>query len=148
MLSLTGVSRQILGWGTNVNRDILDEQISQLYEVQAQFCQDVANQILWPLCARQLALAEIPPMDIQVSFQWNQPRPMSITAKMVENARQDAMANLITRDEFRRLATSYYGTVLTEESISELLTPEAEADPIAENPVVSKGVFKFKGRRG
>jgi hypothetical protein len=125
-LSATGVSRQILGWGTNVNRDILDEQIGELYNRQAQFAQDVATQILWPLFSRQLALSSIAPMDIKVEFRWNQAKPQAMVEKLLTNARLDVQANVLTRDEYRRLASNYYGLTLETE------TPVAPSTTAAE----------------
>lgn len=109
-LSPMGVSRQLLGWGTTVNRDVLDEQREELYESESQFAnQVILNQFLLPLYDIALTLAGIDPDKIEVSVEFAQSLTESQRQKKLENARADYAAGGISQKTYVRIVGPYYG---------------------------------------
>lgn len=107
-LSSIGVSRQIIGWGTNVNRDVLDEQRDQLYAAQQQFAKEITEQILIPLFETGLLLAKIDPDSIKIQIEYNQQFTDRQMEARMENARKDFVAGGISRKTYVKTVSNYY----------------------------------------
>jgi hypothetical protein len=109
-LSPMGVSRQLLGWGTTVNRDVLDEQREELYESESQFAvQVILNQFLMPLYDMALILAGIDPDKIEISVEFAQSLTETQRQKKLENARLDYTTGGISQETYVRIVGPYYG---------------------------------------
>lgn len=70
ILMLIGVSRQILGAGTNVNRDVLDEQREELYKKQRRLVRLLIEQFLRPLFDMALAMEGIDPSCVEYEIEF------------------------------------------------------------------------------
>lgn len=68
LLMLLGVSRQVLGAGTNVNRDVMDEQREELYKHRRKIIKFIVSQFLKPLFDLSLALEGMNPETVEYSI--------------------------------------------------------------------------------
>lgn len=104
-----GIPRQLLGFGTNINRDVLDEQRAELYANQRQFQQELERQIVRPLLDTALALAGISPDAVRYSCHWADSYTESHTERRLDRALRAAEQGLISPEEFRAIASDYFG---------------------------------------
>lgn len=107
-MSTIGVSRQIIGWGTTVNRDVLDEQRAELYAAQAQFAKTITQQILIPVFEIALKLQDINPDEIQISVEYAQHLTDTQLEKRIENARKDYLSGGLSQRSYVKVLSSYY----------------------------------------
>lgn len=106
-LAPLGVSRQLLGFGVTVNRDILDEQRAEFYALQRQFQQELELQIVRPLLDTALALAGIAPASVQYTCRWRDRYTELHMEHRLTIALEAARAGLIDPAEFRAIAAEF-----------------------------------------
>lgn len=135
-LSVLGVSRQLLGSGVNVNRDILDEQREEMYLAQSQLATTtICDQVLMPLFELQLALdgmSEADLADLVIEIEFGQSLPYTVLQKRIENARKDYILGGISSDTYVRLCSTYYGfdnVEIEKEKIQQDLINKARLNP-------------------
>ena len=126
-LSSIGVSRQILGWGTNVNRDVLDEQRDQLYAQQQQFAKEITEQILIPLFETGLLLADIDPDSVKIQTEYHQQFTDRQMETRMNNARKDFIAGGISRRTYVKTISAYYLINDVDDEIKEIKKDREEA---------------------
>jgi hypothetical protein len=126
-LSSTGVSRQILGFGTNVNRDVLDEQRDQLYAQQQQFAKEITEQILHPLYEIAFLLADMDPDIIKVQTEYYQQFTDRQMEARMSNARKDFIAGGISRKTYVKTISAYYLINDPDQEIKEIKKDRDEA---------------------
>lgn len=109
VLALLGVSRQLLGWGVTINRDVLDEQRSELYAAQAQFVKSVTHQILMPLFKTALVLSGIDPREIKISVEFAQSLTSLEMQRRLQEARKDYVTGGMAHKSYVKVCGAYYG---------------------------------------
>lgn len=108
-MSVIGISRQLLGWGTTINRDIIDELRNELYAAQAQFAKSITEQILIPIFETGLKLKDINPDEIEISVEYAQALTESQMIAKIDNARKDFLAGGIDALTYALILQPYYG---------------------------------------
>ncbi len=107
-MAVIGVSRQLLGWGTNINRDILDEQRAELYASQVQFCKEVTEQILMPIFEMALKLQRVNPDELEIEIEYPQELTETQKQRLIDNARKDFLAGGLDRRSYVSILKPYY----------------------------------------
>lgn len=74
------VPMSLLGYGHDLNRDVLDEQVKQYDAVKEQMSNWVFGQLVKPLVERQWLLKGIYPPGLSWSVQWSAKKAMTATA--------------------------------------------------------------------
>lgn len=115
ILSLLFMSRQLLGFGTNINRDVLDEQRAELYVAQAQFANEFTEEVLTPiyelaiiLNSLQFSELEIFPEEVKIKIEWGQQYTETQMVKRVREARADFQIGGLTLEEYRTTIAPFY----------------------------------------
>ena len=75
---------ELLGYGRNLNRDILEEKREQYYEALPAICEWVTDQLLAPIIERQWLLKGIWPGGLDYQIAWSARR--SLTARILQQA--------------------------------------------------------------
>lgn len=126
-LSSVGVSRQLLGWGSSINRDILDEQRDQLYAQQQQFAKEITEQILKPLFEIGLLLGGLDPNTIKIQFEYHQQFTDRQMEARMTNARKDYIAGGISQETYVKTISTYYLINDVEEEIRKIKKDRQDA---------------------
>lgn len=137
-LCTIGVSRQLIGWGTNINRDVLDEQRDQLYAAQMQFAKSLTEQILMPIFEIGLILQDINPDEIRIQIDYEQQFTDRQMEAKIDNARKDYVAGGISRRTYVKTVSSYYKIEDVEKEVAEIQMERGLAPPSANNMMQAK----------
>lgn len=95
LLCLIGISRQILGAGTNVNRDVMDEQREEAYKNINKIIKCLKHQFLKPLFDLALALEDITPSNIEYTIDFPNLVTDSRAERRCKETREWAAAGLV-----------------------------------------------------
>jgi hypothetical protein len=95
LLCLIGISRQILGAGTNVNRDVMDEQREEAFKNRKKIINCLKQQFLKPLFDLALALEDITPTNIEYTIDFPDLVTDSRAERRCKEARELAKVGLL-----------------------------------------------------
>lgn len=145
VLALLGVSRQLLGWGTTINRDVLDEQRSELYAAQAQFVKSVTHQILMPLFKTALVLSGIDPREIKISVEFAQSLTNLELQRRLQEARKDYVTGGMTHKSYVKVCGAYYGFDDIDRELEDIESERGTTLPPSLNALSIPGLGASKG---
>jgi hypothetical protein len=106
-LAPTGVSRQLLGSGMTVNRDILDEQRGELYAAQRQLADLFAEEVFKPIFDFGLLLAGIDPETVTYHILFKQRFTESQYERRIDRAIALHAEGCMSTEDVCRVANDY-----------------------------------------
>lgn len=125
VLMLLGVSRQILGAGTNVNRDVMDEQRDEMHATRRRIVKVLKVEFLKPLFDLALSLQGIPPANIDYTIDFADQFSDSRIERRIENSRDDYQAGVLSLKSVLSLRQTYYQIEDPEAEIAQIMRERA-----------------------
>lgn len=109
LLCLIGISRQILGAGTNVNRDVMDEQREEAFKNRKRIINCLKQQFLKPLFDLALALNDINPSNIEYTIDFPEMITDSRMQRRSAEAKELCDKNLLDITDAMPIFCTYLG---------------------------------------
>jgi hypothetical protein len=119
-LAPTGVSRQLIGSGVTVNRDILDEQRSELYAVQRQLADLFAEEVFRPIFDFGLLLAGIDPETIHYDILFKQRYTESALERRIDRALKSKAAGTLATKDVMNVQADYFDITDPDEAVERI----------------------------